>query len=79
MSNELNLYPPANFDFYWQRKNLIAKRNAEQDQIKREQINLLLEQLEECAKIDPRNSREDAERKAGLAANIERQMKLMAD
>jgi hypothetical protein len=65
MPNELN--PPANFDLYQTRRDLTAKRNAEKDPVKREQINLLLEQLENLDKAEP-------ERKASLTKAIEIQL-----
>lgn len=65
MSNDIN--PPANFDLYRRRQELTAKRNAEKDPVKREQINILLEQLENFDKADP-------ERKASLTEAIEIQL-----
>jgi hypothetical protein len=58
---------PADFSLYHARRGLIAKRNAEQDSVKREQINLLLGQMESFHKAEP-------ERKASLTKAIEIQL-----
>lgn len=68
MSNELN--PPANFDLYQARRDMNAKRNAEQDPIKRERLNLLLEQMTELDKAEP-------ERRPGLQAKVADQLQLI--
>jgi hypothetical protein len=58
---------PADFSLYHARRDLTAKRNAEQDSVKREQINLLLGQMESFDKAEP-------ERKASLTKAIEIQL-----
>jgi hypothetical protein len=45
--------PGADFSLYHARRDLTAKRNAEQDPVKREQINLLLEQMENSTRQSP--------------------------
>lgn len=67
---ELN--QPANFDIYRRRQELIAKRNAEQDPVKREQLNLLIEQIGSY-------DRATGMQRMAMAAAIERQMALVAD
>jgi hypothetical protein len=62
-----SLHGKASFDLYHARRDLTAKRNAEQDSVKREQINLLLEQMENLDKAEP-------ERKVSLTKAIEIQI-----
>jgi hypothetical protein len=58
---------PADFSLYHARRDLTAKRNAERNSVKREQIKLLLEQMESFDKAEP-------ERKASLTKAIEIQL-----
>lgn len=64
------LTPPANFDLYHARRDLTAKRNAEQDPVKRERLNLLLEQMTEFDKAEPA-------RRSELQAKIVDQLQLI--
>jgi hypothetical protein len=59
--------PGADFSLYHARRDLTAKRNATSDPVKREQINLLVEQMESFDKAEP-------ERKASLTKAIEIQL-----
>jgi hypothetical protein len=45
---------PSDFSLYHARRHLIAKQSAASDPVKREQINILIEQL---TNYDPRNLR----------------------
>lgn len=65
---ELN--PAANFDLYRRRQELIAKRNATDDPVKREQIGILIEQLTTF-------DRATGMQRLALAPAIERQMNLI--
>lgn len=66
--------PPANFENYRARQQLIAKRNATDDPVKRESINILIEQMNEHDKCAP----EDHERRTLLRRQIMRQMAIVA-
>lgn len=65
------LNPAANFDLYRRRQELIAKRNATTDPVKREQINILIEQLTNY-------DRATGMQRLAMAPAIERQMQLVA-
>lgn len=73
MTNQLT--PPADFSLYHARRDLTAKRNAERDPIKRGQINMLIEMLQN---YDEARRNLEGTVADGLAAAIDRQMKLMA-
>lgn len=61
----------ADFSLYHTRRDLIAKRNATDDPVKREQINILIEQLTNY-------DRATGMQRLALATAIERQMQLVA-
>lgn len=61
---------PADFSLYHTRRDLIAKRNATSDPVKREQINVLIGMIEAFDKA--------SDERYGLAKAIERQVKIVA-
>ncbi len=66
-----SLNVPADFTLYQTRRDLIAKRSATADPIRRERINVLIEQLGEY-------DRATGQRRLEIGARIAAQMQLMA-